>query len=1080
MTTDLLDSFVLDAWDALARLQTATGAYASSSQARADAALFTHRLRGTAALYGFNGVAGIAQLTEGLLERSPRLPQEEWPRIAEFLGAATAVIHDALLRVAKGEEEGNLGLELGRLDGSALLHDLLRQVPDAFVREEIVEAAEEDEQQSLAQYLPEFRASHDDTWSFFAPEAGEHIEAIYDGLKQADRQGQETEALTALFRATHTLKGAAYMVNLRPLGELAHALEDLMMAVRDGGRHFSSDIKTALRRGAAALSTMLRAAEGEQTQVDQEVAELEGLLSGLLERELTLGARPDLGQKAPGQKAFVQGGQPAEDALAAELAAFARDDAETWEYFGPEVKENLDLYGAALAKLRGELSGEESKEALAEMRRAAHTLKGSSLMVGFPHMDRPAKGLEYLATAVREGELAATEEVLAAMQDGHALLSAMFEAAEGKPSSLGGPTDELVHRLNRLLGQEEALPESEAPPEPELAPDKPVQVATVRVAVDKLDTLMNLAGELVSARARMGSLLEQFGTLSQDFLDSRARLNRTVEDFSERHLNPRFQGGVAPSAEGAKSFNVGERFEELEFDTYSDLNILSRSVTEMANDLSEVQNTFNNLGESLDIELEGVRKLTRELRASASRARMVPIGTLFSRMGRLLSDPGDGKRFRLEVAGETVEVDNTILEAITDPMLHLVKNSLVHGLEAAEARAEAGKDEEGVISLGARLIGNQVVVTVEDDGRGVDVQAVKAKAVERGLLSQPEADALSRQEALELIFAPGLSTASEVTQDAGRGVGMDAVAEGIRGVRGDVEVISQPGKGSRFILRLPLTLLISDVLVANVGPHRLAFSASGVRGLRAFTEADLGDRDGSRYAVFEGQAAELVDLRELFGSPANEQFTVIFAQSGTELIALAADDVSNLEEVMVRGLSGLLSNLAYLAGATIDSQGQVIPIYDPAGLQRLARSGFRAELAVAGSEAARQHLLVVDDSLSVRKVLATMLRRSGFEISTAVDGQDALDKLRGEAFDAVLTDLEMPRLNGYELIEEVRRRDDADLPVIVMTTRAASKHMNLAIELGANAYLTKPVDEAKLLGALARAFNKEGERALLS
>ena len=1054
MTKDLLDSFVLDAWDALTRLQTASAAYSYSERARADAQLFTHRLRGTAALYGYPGVAGIAQLTEGLLERSPRLPEDQLPRVEEFLKAATAVMYDALLRVAKGQNEGNLGLELGRVEASELLHDLLGRVPAAFVRQEILEQLEEPEDESLAQYLPRFRDTHDEIWSFFAPEAAEHVEAIYTAL---EAKGEEAETLTQLFRATHTLKGAAYMVNFRPMGELAHALEDLMMLVRDGGKAFDHRAKHALKSGANALDAMLRSAEGEANAVDKIVADLAGELSQVLERDIELGAAPEDDSEA--------------DEMAAELAAFVSEDAETWEYFGPEIQENIDLFVTSLEKLESDPDGDHD-DALADMRRAAHTLKGSSLMVGFPHMSEPAKRLEFLATAVRE-DLELKQDVLESMREGSEVLKGMFGAAEGRVSRIAKRTNALVAQLDKLL-------ESGAEEEAEIAvPERSAQ-ATVRVGVDKLDALMNLAGELVSSRARMGALLEQFNTLSHDFAASRIRMGRTVEDFSERHLNPRFQGDAGASEEGAKGFNLGERFDELEFDTYSDLNILSRSVTEMANDLSSVQTSIDTLAEGLEVELEGVRKLTRELRASASRARMISIGTLFSRLGRLLSDPGEGKRFRLEVEGETVEVDNAILEAISDPLLHLVKNSLFHGLESAATRHALGKDEEGVIRLNASLKGNQVVVSVEDDGRGIDIEAVKAKATERRVISPEVADNLSRAEALDLIFAPGLSTAKTVTQDAGRGVGMDAVREGIRAVRGEVEVETTAGKGSRFTLRLPLTLLVSDILVANVGTHRLAFSASNVKGLRAMTEADLGDNnfgdnDGERYALFEGVKADFVDLRELFGSPNSARaFTVVFMQSAGELLAFATDEVANIEEVMVRGLNGMLARLDYLAGATVDSQGRVIPIYEPQGLARLAKSGKRVSVAATQESSARQHLLVVDDSLSVRKVLSTMLRRAGFDISTAVDGQDALDKCRAESYDAVLTDLEMPRLNGYELIEELRRKDDAEhLPIIVMTTRAASKHMNLAYELGADNYLTKPVDESKLLSAIRQAFREE-------
>jgi chemosensory pili system protein ChpA (sensor histidine kinase/response regulator) len=371
------------------------------------------------------------------------------------------------------------------------------------------------------------------------------------------------------------------------------------------------------------------------------------------------------------------------------------------------------------------------------------------------------------------------------------------------------------------------------------------------------------------------------------------------------------------------------------------------------------------------------------------------------------------------------------------------------------------------VLLSAAVQGNAVVLEVADDGRGIDVDAVTARALEAGFITAFEARSLRADEAQQLIFLPGLSTASAPGPDAGRGVGMDAVASNIKALKGDIQVTSSAGKGTRFTMRLPLTQLVSEVLVFTVAGQSFAFAIDSIRALKRVDEAQIIKREGREFLLFEGQMVRLnrlTQLLDLAEQASGEDTAVVFLQLAGEHIAFAVDDFVGIEEVVIKSLAGVLAQLEHIGGATISASGEVILLLDPRGLSLLDGATQLKETAVPlASEQAGLRVLLVDDSVSVRRVLSKMLSRSGYHVVTAKDGQEALNLLRQGDVDVVLTDLEMPRVNGYELLEAIRRNESSkDLPVMVITSRASEKHMKLAYDLGATHYAGKPIDERNL------------------
>ena len=1090
VSSELQDSFIFDAWDALGTFEAATAKLEGHFEPGLvkELSVVVHRLKGTAALYHYPQISSLAELAERLLEQSSRLPAAETVRVRMFLEKVAVCLQDALTRIAAGKTEGNLGLELSYLGGASLLQQLLKENRSAFTRPQEKKTAGGGPvagRRGLNETLQSFFRQHGDDWEFFAPEAREHLEVIADTLQTVRQQGPDTSLLTALFRSTHTLKGAAYMVGLTPMGDLAHLLEDLMVEVREGDLPFGDEAQRALSRGAAALALMLPAAEGKTTEVEQ--------LTRLARTHLKthLGLEPD---PEPALEPFVTEPEPASSDAAGAAAndpgvllnAFRQANPDVWRYFPDEVRAHVRVIRESCDAVNLD---DVSDRLVSTIFRAAHTLKGAAATVGYPYLPEQALKLERLMIEVREQELPFDAAVVELLRAGADVIEALL-GGEG----LGETLAAFDAQYGALVSAPET-PVDSARTETLTPGSGAATGATIRVSLAKLDTLMTLANELVSARARVDKLLGELGDLSGLLDASRTRLGKTVGEFEERYLNPRLQASLPVAAgterdgdgskDGGLSAGLSERFDELELDSYSDLNILARSVAEMSNDLGEVQTQFNRLAGGLREETQGVASLTSSLRSEVGRARMVAVRQLFGRLRRLVTEVPD-KSYTFRVSGENVEVDNLILEGVADPLLHLVKNAVVHGIEPESVRLAAGKPATGTVTVSARQQGSRVVIDVADDGGGIDVEAVKAKAVERGLVSAADAETLSTEAALKLIFLPGLSTAKEVTTDAGRGVGMEAVATNIERLKGEVTIRTDLGQGTRFTLSLPLTLIVTEALMVRVAGQRLALPADAVRSLRDVPRADIvadivtgvGAEGGAAKLAVDGEWVPYYHLRELLGQPADDATTVqvVLLETGGTRLAFGVDTLLELEEVVVRGLESPLKALTHLSGAAVSSTGEVVLMLDPAGVYAL--TGTASVARTGGVTAPRStptraaHVLLVDDSISVRKVVTKMLLRAGYRVSTAADGLEAAEKLRDDAgsFDALVTDLEMPRMNGFELIEEVRRKTElADLPILVVTTRAGEKHTQLAFELGASDYLTKPVDETKLLRFLERA-----------
>ncbi len=487
-----------------------------------------------------------------------------------------------------------------------------------------------------------------------------------------------------------------------------------------------------------------------------------------------------------------------------------------------------------------------------------------------------------------------------------------------------------------FLARLEALPRPA--PRAASAPTGP----SIRVPVERLDTLMNLVGELMIARSRLDRRLAQLDQVSELLLASRTRLGQVGRDFEFRRQAPTMpRDDRAERDDAGELRDISELFAELEFDRYDDISILARSVTEMSADVAEVQSQHAILLRNIREDTVQIQRLTAALRKEITRARMVPIGRLFARVAQQVREAAraTGKAVTLTVRGESAEVDNGIIEQIADPLLHLIQNAVAHGIESAPERESRGKAASGHVTLSASQEGSFILVEVEDDGRGIDTEVLRRHAVERGFLPAAEAATLPEGEVLNLIFVPGFSTASAVTQTAGRGVGLDVVRTNVSRLNGEIHVETEAGRMTRFVLKLPLTMAIADALMVRCGSETVAFPLTAVSAMRSVAPHEIQTAGGRETVQLDDRMIDLVRLDRALGlvaAPPPSRLPVVVMRGGGKPFGVVVDELLGKEEIVIKNLGALVDGMGPFSGATISGEGRVILLLDPTLLREAA------------------------------------------------------------------------------------------------------------------------------------------------
>jgi chemosensory pili system protein ChpA (sensor histidine kinase/response regulator) len=866
--------------------------------------------------------------------------------------------------------------------------------------------------------------------AIFAEEAAEILDNSQAALQEV-RQRQDQSAVAMLQRYLHTLKGGARMAGVLTMGDLSHALETLLSRVAEGRSRATPAALDLVQRGLDALQQMRDAIDAGRTVAgaDELIAELERSEAPVVAESVSV-PQPSVPQPGVPPPSVVAA-TPAPPA-AAVPAAPAQSAAPTSGEL--EHVPTVDLIGADLEALESIVLEALPSTLVADPRAAAEVLEE-------PTVEEPL-----VADAQATEEATIVEQKAAVV-----VMPARIEVVPAPPAP--APVSAPAAAEQRSVERAE----------------------TARVDAGLLDALLNGAGEINIFQSRLSQQLHSIefhlGELGGTVSRLREQL-RKLEAETEAQILHRHQDEA--EVEGG--------FDPLELDRYSTIQQLSRALAESANDVASINELLHGLTNEADTLLTQQARVTSDLQGGLMQTRMVPFQRHVPRLQRIVRQAcaDTGKQAELAVDGEGNELDRQVLESMLPPFEHLLRNAIAHGIEKPSVRQQRGKPETGQVLLKIRREGSEVIIEVGDDGGGLDLAAIRRKAYEKGLLAENQR--ITDEQAVELILQPGFSTASELTQAAGRGVGMDVVDNEIKKLGGSMRIETRTGEGTRFLIRLPYTLAITHALIVNVGEETFALPLPTVEGITRLSRDKILKHltEDEPKLDYGGIVYRVQHLGSLVGAgpsalPDDENaVSLVLIRAGDNSTALLMDSLEGSREIVVKTLGPHIASVPGVTGATILGDGRVIMILDPGTLVRAQRPAAVARAAPKAVPSTELTALVVDDSITMRRVTQRLLERRGAKVYTARDGLDAITVLQEHNVDIILLDIEMPRMDGYQFATHVRNDPKLKhLPIIMITSRSGEKHRAKAIEIGVNDYLSKPYQESQLIAAIGALVGRE-------
>ena len=927
-------------------------------------------------------------------------------------------------------------------------------------------------------------------YEIFSEEASTHLATLQRELPLLE-SSENAPTPHEMYRAAHTLAGISATLGIASVNRLGSALEHALL--RRNNSAFPGRIEAfgLIRQAVGEIELSLSAlAEQREPEV------LPGLIEGLdalypanvvvpNEQSAAHPAVPELPEiaevetlheedeklKPTPQSDFAIGFQQLKDEIDEQLLPIFLEEA-------------VDLNLGIANQLRAWRSAPGNTEAVRTLTRLLHTLKGSARMAGAMNLGEIAHAIESRVEQANSTGSAPIEVIDEIQNDFDAALHIIERLQRG---------EKLDHRQPATVGSTEVTPSvAEAQNTPEKVPvvierraerirlaenesDPTAQFATLRVRADLIDRLVNEAGELSIARARIEGEMRSLKTSLLDLTENVIRLRRQLREIE-------IQAELQMQSRTAQSDDPHTEFDPLEFDRFTRFQELTRMMAESVNDVSTVQqNLFKNLDDA-NAAIVAQARLNREVQQELMTVRMMPFGSLSDRLYRIVRQTSKqlNKRANLEITGSQVELDRSVLDKIGAPLEHMLRNAIVHGLENRELRVARGKPDIGEISLALKQEGNEIILSFSDDGAGLDFERIRARAIDAGLLSmddQPDTTHLA-----DLIFTPGFSTEEEVSQVAGRGVGMDVVKTEIASLGGRIETITTPGQGTEFRLFIPLTLAVTKALIVRAGNKRYAIPSVMIEQVLDLKEGALTRIRDAGSAEWMGHHYPFSYLPHLLGDTQalpeqHRQYWTLLLRSGARRISIQVDELLGNQEIVVKNIGPQLARVIGVDGATVLGNGQVVLILNPVALStRAPVVEFVAPVPIAAptlvegeaTAATLPTVMVVDDSLTVRKITGRLLAREGYQVILAKDGVEALECLTDVIPDVMIVDIEMPRMDGFDLTRNIRADNHLKaIPIIMITSRTADKHRTYALELGVNNYLGKPYQEEELLNLVA-------------
>ncbi len=1073
---ELQDIFLTEAEEVLATLAQnlqALRVNATDSSALTEVRRAYHTLKGSGRTVGLVALGEVAWAVEDLL--NVMLERKAFPTtpILTFIEKVTA---EFATWVAELLEKQSVSLSPAPFQQQA--KDLVAEFEQALVEKAVPQKEEV--------LIGGTRKLSKAFFDIFLAEAEQHYKTLVDAQDLISMDSSES------YRAAHTLGSNALTAGFTPIGELARALEHWLDEHNgkwtEQQTELYGNVVKALGDGLESVKALnepkttraLIAALGESTAAMQVVAAQQAEAAVLEVKETEKSA------KKTKQKTKAVAKETAETPVAAELktelvvdepiaetaianaantiaadvvpellvatdaveiqAQQRKDNVVNEELLALFLEEARELVPQIGKDLRGWRANPQDQEYIDSLQRVLHTLKGSARMAGLVLIGDSVHGME--------------DHVIRALN--HKITADDFD-------TMFLEFDQISLMLDEVTSGTVAKVADQASPDvvEEVIPARRSVRKTqfLRMRADVLDRLINEAGEVSIMRSRMDREMQNFKQSSIDLTDSITRLRAYLREL-EIEAETQLQSRMSLLQE------ANEAFDPLEFDRFTRLQELTRMMAESVNDVSTIQHSLLLNLDQTDAALQQQNRMNRELQQGLMRVRMLPFATISERLQRIVRQTARelNKRVEMTIDGENIELDRGVLDKLGAPLEHLLRNAVAHGLESTEDRIQSGKSEVGHIRLKVSMENDEITLIITDDGSGVNLAKVKQKATEKGFLAAGQE--VTEQALMAVIFEPGFSTADSISQIAGRGVGLDAVRSDIAALGGRIDVSNVSGSGAMFNIYLPVTLSVAQVVLVRAGHKVFAIPTVMIEQVQKLKQKDLDSAYQAGKVEWAGRDYPLHFLSKLVGDSEHIALShiytpIILMRSGAYRNALHVDEIIGNQEVVMKPMGTQLSHVPGMIGASVLGDGAIVLVIN--AVQLANREVFAVGVAKAAEiapvvENLRKVALVVDDSLTMRKVLSRVLEREDFEVVTANDGMDAIEKLQEITPDIILTDIEMPRMDGFEFSRYVRDNPATiNTPLIVISSRTADKHRNVATEIGVNAFLGKPVQDETLI-----------------
>ncbi|BAI79676.1 conserved hypothetical protein [Deferribacter desulfuricans SSM1] len=761
------------------------------------------------------------------------------------------------------------------------------------------------------------------------------------------------------------------------------------------------------------------------------------------------------------------------------------DKKELIKFFLVESEEHFETIFNGINVLLNDLDNWSIVE---EIYRSTHTLKGSSAMVDFKNFSTVTHRIEDIFDAIKTGQLERKKDLILK------ILEVFHELSDYLKKNKQDLTDELKeHYLNLLEMGDSDKKDSNEPELEKIStvasfkkaqevadkdfPVKEPEVGEsfVRVSLEKIDFLLNLTGELVVTRNKQNENIKEIISISKELEYARSRLVKILDKFREKYMYSTDKD--KDDDEKGENILLAE-FLEGEFDKYTDINILSRQMVEVGTDITSLITLLFQKFSSIQNDIDYINRVTHSLERSLTNIKLVPVKNLFNIAMRTASITArqEGKDVNLTVSGENLEIDKAIIDIIQDVFLHLVRNAVSHGIESKQERLQKGKSNIGNIKLSAFRSGTSIIFEIEDDGRGIDLDKIKKRIVENGLLSEYEVNQLRTDELISYLFYPGFSTADKLSDVSGRGIGLDVVKKNVENLGGTINVSSKKDQFTKFTLMIPVTQFIADYLIVGSENKKFAIPLQSIYEIIPIDVNNIKKIGDHFFYNLRKDVYEIVDLMVALGVKKRNEFRNdtfgILVSGPSKKYIIQVEEILGRETTITKKFKPFIARLDKYLGTSVSAGGDIRLILDTIRLfsSKIKSREFIKIDKLKDEKSVTYYsngVLIVDDSISVRKYLKDILTKNGYKVLEAKDGLQALETLELNRVPYIITDLEMPNLNGYELIDKIRNNiQDKSVKIYVITSRGTEKHRSKALELGADGFIVKPFTEETILEIL--------------